>query len=492
MYKKADNMLLNAANGLGLLLADRLGIGADRYMSGVQTVNDTANNIRNGVRNIARSVGDTISKPTAQSGPSEFDRFMTNALNNGLNPEFARVIVAATDGGRRPFTPEERRLSGIDVIDNPTAFRNHINNLNTIYYKGNRQNAFEDKLRQIRDQNAKDTGIVAQLGFVGDALADSAKNAVEKGKRAGKKVADRVSSTADAAVEKGKRVGKKVADRVSDAADDAVKAAPGVVNAVERTLADAGNAAAEAGKNMLNAGRDAAKTVGTAVSDAAKTVGTAAGDAADFIREGVGGMKYMVTNPVTGINAYDKARNDAAHATLANLAAIEAGINRQNQEGIEVADQNAAYKKARRTAIAKEMQRIREETARETSPFNIAKNTVNNVVDNVKNTAQDAVGRVRGLFGPSEEELRKQRFKQLLMRYAPWTVGGALVGGITGGLIGGKHKRTLLGSILGSVGGAGLATAGKYAYDKYMNKHASADYIDHRVRLKQKLQANYK
>lgn len=421
MYKKADNMLLNAANGLGLILADRLGIGADRYMSGVQTVNDTANNIRNGVA----SVGDYISD-AGQAVSDAYGQYHTDSANR------ARNIAKAVN----------------------------------------------DKINELKGKGA---GIATQLGFVGDALADNAKNAVEKGKRVGKKVVDRVSSTADAAVEKGKRVGKKVAERVSDAADDAIKAAPGVVNTVERTLADAGSAAAEAGKNMLNAGREAAKTVGTA-----------AGDAADFIREGVGGMKYMVTNPVTGINAYDKARNDAAHATLANLAAIDAGINRQNQEGIEVADQDAAYKKARRTAIAKEMQRIREETARETSPFNIAKNTVNNVVDNVKNTAQDAVGRVRGLFGPSEEELRKQRFKQLLMRYAPWTVGGALVGGVTGGLIGGKHKKTLLGSILGSVGGAGLATAGKYAYDKYMNKHASADYIDHRVRLKQKLQANYK
>ena len=432
MNKKADNMLLNAANGLGLLLADRLGIGADRYMSGVQTVNDTANNIRNG----AVSVGNYISD-AGQAVSDAYSQYHTDAANR------ARNIAEAVN----------------------------------------------DKISDLKDKGA---GVATQLGFVGDALVDNAKNAVEKGKRVGKKVADRVSSTADAAVKKGKRVGKKVAERVSDAADDAIKAAPGVVNAVERTLADAGNAAAEAGKNVLNAGRDAAKTVGTAASDAAKTVGTAAGDAADFIREGVGGLKYMVTNPVTGINAYDKARNDAAHATLANLAAIDAGINRQNQEGIEVADQNAAYKKARRTAIAKEMQRIREETARETTPLNIAKNTVNNVIDNVKTTAQDAVGRVRGLFGPSEEELRKQRFKQLLMRYAPWTVGGALVGGVTGGLIGGKHKKTLLGSILGSVGGAGLATAGKYAYDKYMNKHASADYIDHRVRLKQKLQANYK
>lgn len=443
MYKKADNMLLNVLNGLGLAVADRLGIGADRYMSGVQT---------------------------AQSGPSEFDRYITAALNNGLNPEVAQQIIQWYEGGRRQFTPDDREISGIDVINNPQAFRERINNLNTIYHKYKRQEAFDEKLQQVKDQNAKDTGIGAQLGFVGDALADSAKNVVQKGKRAGKKVADRASAAADAAV----------------------KAAPGVVNTVERTLADAGNAAAEAGKNMLNAGRDAAKTVGTATSDAVKTVGTAAGDAVDFIREGVGGMKYMGTNPFTGINAYDKARNDASHAALENLAAIEAGINRQNQEGIEVADQNAAYKKARRTAIAKEMQRIREETARETSPFNIAKNTVNNVVDNVKSTAQDAVGRVRGLLGPSEEELRKQRFKQLLMRYAPWTLGGALVGGVTGGLIGGKHKKTLLGSILGSVGGAGLATAGKYAYDKYMNKHASADYIDHRVRLKQKLQANYK
>jgi hypothetical protein len=421
MYKKADNMPLNVLNGLGLVLADRLGIGADRYMSGVQTVNDTANNIRSG----AQRVGSAVKNGLASVGDYIDD------AGQAVSDAYGQYYTDLTNGA-----------------------------------KGIAESA-EDKISKLKDKGA---GIATQLEFVGDALADRAKNVVQKGKRAGKKVAERASAAADAAV----------------------KAAPGVVNTVERTLADAGNAAAEAGKNMLNAGRDAAKTVGTAASDAAKTVGTAAGDAADFIREGVGGLKYMVTNPFTGINAYDKARNDASHATLENLAAIEAGINRQNQEGIEVADQNAAYKKARRTAIAKEMQRIREETARETSPVNIAKDTVNNVVDNVKNTAQDAVGRIRGLFGPSEEELRKQRFKQLLMQYAPWTVGGALVGGVTGGLIGSRHKKTLLGSILGSVGGAGLATAGKYAYDKYMNKHASADYIDHRVRLKQKLQANYK
>ena len=443
MYKKADNMLLNVLNGLGLAVADRLGIGADRYMSGVQTVNDTADSIRSG----AERVGAAVKNGLASAGDYIGD------ARRAVSDAYGQYYTDLANGAK-------------DIAESA-----------------------EDKISRLKDKGA---GIATQLEFVGDALVDNAKDVVAKGKRAGRKVADQVSSAADAAVNEGKRIGKKVADRVSGAADAAVKAAPGVVNTVEHTLTDAGNAAAEAGKSMLNAGRDAAKTVGPAVSDAAKTVGTAAGDAVDFIREGVGGLKYMVTNPVTSINAYDKARNDAAHATPENLAAIEAGIDQQNEKWIEVADQNAAYKKARRTAIAKEMQRIREETARETSPFNIAKNTVNNVVDNVKNTAQDAVGRVRELFGPSEEELRKQRFKQLLMQYAPWTVGGALVGGVTGGLIGGRHKKTLLGSILGSVGGAGLATAGKYAYDKYMNKHASADYIDHRVRLKQKLQANYK
>lgn len=438
MYKKADNMLLNVLNGLGLGLADRLGIGADRYMSGVQTVNDTADNIRSGAQRVGSAV---------KNGVSTVGDYIGDA-GQAVSDAYGQYYTDLTNGAR-----------GI-------------------------AESVDDKISRLKDKGA---GIATQLEFVGDALVDNAKDVVAKGKRVGKKVVDRASSTADAAVKKGKRIGKEVVDRASSAADAAVKAAPGVVNTVERTLVDAGNAATEAGKNVLNAGRDAAKTVGTAASDAAKTVGTAAGDAADFIREGVGGLKYMGTNPFTGINAYDKARNDASHATLENLAAIEAGINRQNQEGIEVADQDAAYKKARRTAIAKEMQRIREETARETSPVNIAKDTVNNVVDNVKNTAQDAVGRVRGLFGPSEEELRKQRFKQLLMQYAPWTVGGALVGGVTGGLIGGRHKKTLLGSILGSVGGAGLATAGKYAYDKYMNKHASADECDRRVRLYYKL-----
>ena len=111
MYKKADNMLLNAANGLGLILADRLGIGADRYMSGVQTVNDTANNIRNGVA----SVGDYISD-AGQAVSDAYGQYYTDLANGS---------------------------------------RNIAESVN-------------DKISELKDKGA---GIAAQLEFVGDALA---------------------------------------------------------------------------------------------------------------------------------------------------------------------------------------------------------------------------------------------------------------------------------------------------------------------------------
>lgn len=51
--------------------------------------------------------------------------------------------------------------------------------------------------------------------------------------------------------------------------------------------------------------------------------------------------------------------------------------------------------------------------------------------------------------------------------YAPYVGGAAALGALGGGLLGNQYKQTLLGSILGGVGGAGLGVGGKYLYDKY-------------------------
>lgn len=53
--------------------------------------------------------------------------------------------------------------------------------------------------------------------------------------------------------------------------------------------------------------------------------------------------------------------------------------------------------------------------------------------------------------------------------YAPWAVGGALVGGGLGGWIGKKYGSTLLGVLLGGVGGGAAGWAGKSLYEKYFN-----------------------
>lgn len=73
-----------------------------------------------------------------------------------------------------------------------------------------------------------------------------------------------------------------------------------------------------------------------------------------------------------------------------------------------------------------------------------------------------------------EAELRRQgvesereRIKQLLRSYATYVGGGAALGALLGGYIGYRNKQTLAGSLLGGLGGAALAGAGKYAFDKY-------------------------
>lgn len=59
--------------------------------------------------------------------------------------------------------------------------------------------------------------------------------------------------------------------------------------------------------------------------------------------------------------------------------------------------------------------------------------------------------------------------------YAPWLLGGGLAGAGLGSAIGSQYKNTLLGAILGGAGGVGLGGLGKYVYDKYVSKQASAD-----------------
>lgn len=62
---------------------------------------------------------------------------------------------------------------------------------------------------------------------------------------------------------------------------------------------------------------------------------------------------------------------------------------------------------------------------------------------------------------------KRERIKQVLKAYAPYVGGGLALGSILGGLVGSRYNNTLAGGLLGGLAGAGLAGAGKYAFDKY-------------------------
>ena len=64
-------------------------------------------------------------------------------------------------------------------------------------------------------------------------------------------------------------------------------------------------------------------------------------------------------------------------------------------------------------------------------------------------------------------KLQRERIKQVLKAYAPYVGGGLALGSVLGGLVGSRYNNTLAGGLLGGLAGAGLAGAGKYAYDKY-------------------------
>lgn len=69
---------------------------------------------------------------------------------------------------------------------------------------------------------------------------------------------------------------------------------------------------------------------------------------------------------------------------------------------------------------------------------------------------------------------RRERIKQVLLAYAPYVGGGLGLGALIGGFVGNRYNQTLAGSLVGGLGGAALAGAGKYAYDKYRAKSQQA------------------
>ena len=77
-----------------------------------------------------------------------------------------------------------------------------------------------------------------------------------------------------------------------------------------------------------------------------------------------------------------------------------------------------------------------------------------------------AGGAVYGANKLTEED-PKERIKQVLYSYAPYVGGGALLGALLGGGIGYANDNTLLGSLGGTIAGAGLGAGAKYLYDRY-------------------------
>ena len=70
-------------------------------------------------------------------------------------------------------------------------------------------------------------------------------------------------------------------------------------------------------------------------------------------------------------------------------------------------------------------------------------------------------------FKDAKAAARRERIKQVLLSYAPYVGGGAALGALLGGYIGYRNNQTLAGSLLGGLGGAGLAAGAKYLYDRY-------------------------
>lgn len=68
--------------------------------------------------------------------------------------------------------------------------------------------------------------------------------------------------------------------------------------------------------------------------------------------------------------------------------------------------------------------------------------------------------------------VQRERIKQVLKAYAPYVGGGLALGSVLGGLVGSRYNNTLAGGLIGGLGGAALAGAGKYAYDKYRQSQA--------------------
>lgn len=81
-------------------------------------------------------------------------------------------------------------------------------------------------------------------------------------------------------------------------------------------------------------------------------------------------------------------------------------------------------------------------------------------------TAAVAGGTGYGVAKLTEED-PKERIKQLLYAYAPYVGGGAAIGALLGGGIGYANDNTLLGTLGGTIAGAGLVGGGKYLYDRY-------------------------
>ena len=70
-------------------------------------------------------------------------------------------------------------------------------------------------------------------------------------------------------------------------------------------------------------------------------------------------------------------------------------------------------------------------------------------------------------YGALSPEEQKARIKQLLYAYAPYVGGGAAIGALLGGGIGYANDNTLLGTLGGTIAGAGLGGTAKYLYDRY-------------------------